>query len=104
MEHEEQADALEREADRLEKHSDEVGEHIDDARRDWEAKEQDPSVPGARPDEAREESDQLPEEAPPGQVSDDAGGEAREEAEDSPGTPGDEGTATGNPDAAGSDE
>jgi hypothetical protein len=52
----------------------------------------------------REESDQLPEEAPAGQVPDDAGGPARDEAEDSPGVPGEDETATGNPDAAGADE
>jgi hypothetical protein len=52
----------------------------------------------------REESDQLPEEAPPDQVPDDAGGDARDEAERSPGVPGEEETATGNPDAAGAEE
>jgi hypothetical protein len=52
----------------------------------------------------REESDQLPEEAPPDQVPDDAGGTARDEAEQSPGVPGEEETATGNPDAAGAEE
>lgn len=54
-------------------------------------------------DGATEESDQLPEEAPPGQVSDDAGGsgDARDEAEDSAGVPGNPGQATGNPDNAG---
>jgi hypothetical protein len=52
----------------------------------------------------REESDQLPEEAPPDQVPDDAGGGARDEAEQSPGVPGEEETATGNPDAAGAEE
>jgi hypothetical protein len=52
----------------------------------------------------REESDQRPEEAPAEQVPDDAGGAAREEAERSPGVPGEEETATGNPDAAGADE
>ena len=46
MEHEEHAEELER----LDEHSDEVGERIDDARRDWEAKEDDPAVPGAQPD------------------------------------------------------
>jgi len=52
----------------------------------------------------REESDQLPEEAPAGQVPDDDGGGAgRDEAERSPGVPGEEETATGNPDAAGTD-
>ncbi len=54
--------------------------------------------------ETPEESDQLPEEGPSGQVPDDAGGPAREESEENPGVPGEEGTATGNPDAAGSDE
>ncbi len=44
----------------------------------------------------REESDQLPEEAPPEQVPDDDGdGEARDEAEDSPGVPGEEERGTG---------
>jgi hypothetical protein len=46
--------------------------------------------------ETREESDQLPEEGPGEQVPDDAGGAAREGAE--------EGTATGNRDAAGAEE
>jgi hypothetical protein len=52
----------------------------------------------------REESDQLPEEGPAGQVPDDDGGAARDEAERSPGVPGEEETATGNPDAAGAEE
>jgi hypothetical protein len=52
----------------------------------------------------REESDQRPEEAPTDQVPDDAGGDARDEAERSPGVPGEEETATGNPGAAGAEE
>ncbi|MGE5636555.1 MAG: hypothetical protein ACM3UV_06415 [Nocardioidaceae bacterium] len=52
----------------------------------------------------RAESDQLPEEGPAGQVPDDAPGEAREGAERTPGRPGEEGTATGNPAAAGADD
>ena len=50
-----------------------------------------------------EESDQLPEEAPPEAVPEDAGGEddARGEAEDSAGVPDNPGQATGNPDNAG---
>jgi hypothetical protein len=52
----------------------------------------------------REESDQLPEEAPPEQVPDDEGGAARDEAEQTPGVPGEEETATGNPDAAGAED
>jgi hypothetical protein len=52
----------------------------------------------------REESDQLPEEGHPSEVPDDAaGGSARDEAHDSPGVPGEEETATGNPDAAGAE-
>jgi hypothetical protein len=55
----------------------------------------------------REESDQLPEEAPAEQVTDDEGqGASREDAEKQAGTPGpegqgDEGQATGNPRNAG---
>ena len=52
----------------------------------------------------REESDQRPEEAPSEQVPDDAGGAARDAAEESPGVPGEKDTATGNPDAAGAEE
>jgi hypothetical protein len=55
VEHEEQAAGMERDADRLEDQSEKVGEHIDDTRRDWEAKEQDPGVPGAQPDPGEEE-------------------------------------------------
>ena len=51
-----------------------------------------------------EESDQLPEDAPSEVVPDDGGGAAREEAERTPGVPGEEGTATGNPDAAGAED
>jgi hypothetical protein len=55
----------------------------------------------------QEESDQLPEEGPGGQSSDDTGkGKADEGGEDSAGTPGEEGQgdddqATGNPKNAG---
>jgi hypothetical protein len=55
VEHEEHAEELEREADKLDEHSDEVGEDIDEARREWEAKEDDPMVPGAQPDPDEEE-------------------------------------------------
>ena len=51
----------------------------------------------------RRESDQLPEEGPSEQVPDD-GGPARRDTPERPGVPGEEGTGTGNPDAAGSDE
>jgi hypothetical protein len=54
----------------------------------------------------QEESDQLPEEQPGGAATDDAPGEARDEAEENPGgadSDGDEGEgqATGNPKSAG---
>jgi hypothetical protein len=52
----------------------------------------------------REESDQLPEEQPGEAVPDDTGGSQRDQAKDGPGVPGEEGTATGNPDAAGANE
>jgi hypothetical protein len=55
MEHEEETEKLSRELERLDEHSGEVGERIDDARRDWEAKEEDASVPGAQPDPDEEE-------------------------------------------------
>ena len=55
--------------------------------------------------EKREESDQLPEEGPPGQVQDDAGdeGDARDAAEDSAGAAeeSDPDQATGHPENAG---
>ena len=40
----------------MEERSERVGEHIDEARKDWEAKVADPSVPGAGgdPDDAAE--------------------------------------------------
>ena len=56
MEHEEHTEKLARELDRLDEHSEEVGEQIDEARREWEAKEDDPAVPGAQPDRGEEES------------------------------------------------
>jgi hypothetical protein len=55
MEHEERAREMERDADRMEEHSDKLGERIEETRREWEAKEQDPSIPGAQPDPDEEE-------------------------------------------------
>ena len=46
--HEDTADAAERELADMEERSERVGEHIDDARKDWEAKQADDAVPGAR--------------------------------------------------------
>jgi hypothetical protein len=54
--------------------------------------------------ESQEESDQLPEEGPEQQVPEDDQGESRDDAEQTPGVPGEEEQGTGNPDAAGSDE
>jgi hypothetical protein len=59
VEHEEQADKLEREADRLEEHTDKVGERIEDVKGDWEAKESDATVPGAQPDPEEVEDDAV---------------------------------------------
>jgi hypothetical protein len=39
----------------MEEHSGQLGERIDDIESDWERKEQDPMVPGARPDPDEEE-------------------------------------------------
>lgn len=64
MEHEEQAERMEEDADRMEEHSEQLGERIDDIESDWERKEQDPAVPGARPGPDAEE------EAVPGVNSD----------------------------------
>jgi hypothetical protein len=55
MEQEEQSEKLSRELDRLDEHSEEVGEQIDEARREWEAKEDDPAVPGADEEKLSEE-------------------------------------------------
>lgn len=54
-------------------------------------------------EEPREESDQLPEEAPAEVAEDDTPGEARDEAEESPGAAdeSDPDQATGHPDNAG---
>ena len=51
--------------------------------------------------ETPDQSDQLPEEGPAEATPDDAEGE---HGTDTPGVPGEEQTATGNPDAAGTDE
>jgi hypothetical protein len=54
--------------------------------------------------QGHEESDQRPEDAPDAQVPDDDGDEARDQAEENPGVPQEEGQGTGNPDAAGSED
>jgi hypothetical protein len=55
VEHEEQAERMERDLERMEHESERVGDHIDEGRDDWEAKEKDASVPGAQPDADEEE-------------------------------------------------
>jgi hypothetical protein len=62
VEHEEQAQELEREAEDMEHRSERVGDEIDEARREWEAKEDDPSVPGAQPDPDDEQEPRTDEE------------------------------------------
>jgi hypothetical protein len=119
MERDEQADRLERDAERMEQESERVGGHIEEARRDWEAKQSDASIAGAQPDpggdeedvagieteqgerggmtveQERQESDQLPEEGPAGQTPEDTDEGARDEAERTPGVPGEEERGTG---------
>jgi hypothetical protein len=58
-EHDREADAAERELEDMEERSERVGEHIDAARKDWEAKVADDSVPGAggEPDRAEDGED-----------------------------------------------
>jgi hypothetical protein len=51
--------------------------------------------------ETPEESDQLPEDAPPEVVPEDDSDAAREGAQENPGVPGEKETGTGNPDNAG---
>ena len=91
--HQERADALDEDVEQLEHEAARVEQDIDEARSDWESKQGSSAVPGAVAE--REESDQLPEEGPAEQVPDDAGGDAREEAEDNPGVPGEEERGTG---------
>ena len=55
MEHDEQAARLERDADDMEERSDKLDQRIDETRSDWEAKEQDSSVPGAQPEDPESE-------------------------------------------------
>jgi hypothetical protein len=55
VEYEKQADDMERDAERMEEKSERVEEDIEDTRREWEAKEEDPSVPGAQPDPGEEQ-------------------------------------------------
>jgi hypothetical protein len=51
-----------------------------------------------------EESDQLPEEGPSQQVPEDETGAERDDADENAGVPDEDDQATGNPDAAGTEE
>lgn len=62
--HEQRAKAAERELADMEERSQRVGERIDEARKDWDAKVADESVPGAGGDPDRGE-DEASEELPP---------------------------------------
>ena len=70
--HEQQAEAAEREVADMQERSERVGKHIDDARKDWEAKLADSSVPGAGGDPERAEAGgRHPEAAYPAKGPDD---------------------------------
>jgi hypothetical protein len=53
--HEGLANKLERETEALQRESDKLGQEIADTRTDWEAKRNDPSVPGAPPPPPKED-------------------------------------------------
>jgi hypothetical protein len=59
-----QADDLERKADDMEERSDRLEDEISEARKDWEQKQSDPSVPGAV-DEDADSGDPPPEQQYP---------------------------------------
>jgi hypothetical protein len=59
-EHERAAEAAERELADMEERSERVEEHIEEARKDWQAKQADSSVPGAAGDPEREDDGELP--------------------------------------------
>jgi glyoxylase-like metal-dependent hydrolase (beta-lactamase superfamily II) len=56
--HEGLANELERETDALQRESDKLDQEIADTRADWEAKRNDPSVPGAPPPPPKEGGDE----------------------------------------------
>jgi hypothetical protein len=55
--HEGLADELERETDALQHETDKLGQEIADTRSDWEAKRNDPSIPGAPAPEGESRSE-----------------------------------------------
>ena len=62
--HQRQADELERDLDDMEERSEHLEDEISDARKDWERKQTDPSVPGAV-DEDADSGDPPPEQQYP---------------------------------------
>jgi hypothetical protein len=66
MDHDEQAERLEREADKLERESERIGGRIEDTRRDWDAKQSDQTIPGAQPGPEDEAEDEVPGPEPEG--------------------------------------
>ena len=60
MEHDERAGRMERDADDLEGQSAKLEEHIEDARREWEGKKHDASVPGAQPEDDEQDAEEPP--------------------------------------------
>ncbi len=62
--HQRQADELDRDLDEMEERSERLEDEISDARKDWEKKQADPSVPGAV-DEDSDSGDPPPEQQYP---------------------------------------
>jgi hypothetical protein len=62
--HQRQADELEHDLDEMEERSERLEDEISDARKDWERKQTDPSVPGAV-DEDSDSGDPPPEQQYP---------------------------------------
>ena len=58
--HRREAEAAERELAEMEERSERVGEQIAEARKDWEAKQSDESVPGATGEPEGEDGGELP--------------------------------------------
>jgi hypothetical protein len=56
--HEGLANELERETEALQGESDKLGQEIADTRTEWEAKRNDPKIPGATPPPAKEDVDE----------------------------------------------
>jgi hypothetical protein len=73
MERDEEELRREREIDRMEDESERVEEDIEEARREWQAKQRDPGVPGAQPDPGEDEESIPGVEADEDEVSDQPG-------------------------------